>query len=270
MELHANDPNICSVSGIKFNGSINEGDSETFAFFLKKLYAKYGETTCRGAANVYIDSNGGSVEEALRIGEIIRSNEMTIWIGPNGKCFSSCVFLLAAGINRLIFGSVGIHRPFYTKLDANTPISEVRRQREILNERIRNYLIRMDVSPKLLEDSLGVEPEKIKILTENERMMYRIEGRDAAYDELITARMAEFYEMPMAEYRTKNQQAISKCNTKENFSVPYAMTNCLDSEMLGISTTEAERRRVKIISQCSGKEKKGYLECRKNILLRGK
>ena len=269
MELHANDPNICSVSGINFNGSINEGDSETFAFFLKKLHAKYGETTCRGAANVYIDSNGGSVEEALRIGEIIRSNEMTIWIRPNGKCFSSCVFLLAAGINRLIFGSVGIHRPFYTKLDANTPINEVRRQREILNERIRNYLIRMDVSPKLLEDSLGVEPEKIKILTENERMMYRIEGRDAAYDELMTARMAEFYEMPMSEYRTKNQQAISKCDTKENFSVPHALTNCLDSAILGISITEAERRRVKVVSQCSGKEKE-YFECYKDILVRGK
>ncbi len=263
MEIDWSDEYSCYMAPIKITGSINDGDSELFAFLIKQLHSKFSVENCKGS-RVFIDSNGGSVIESLKIGEIIRANEMQVWIGQNSKCYSSCVYILAAGVDRLAFGNVGIHRPYYTKLDPKTPIEEVRRQRDLLNEKIKSYLKQMDVSLKLFEDSLAIEPENIKILSDSEKKMYRIDGEDASYQELKTALFADMYNLPLSEYRIRFQKMIKICSI--HLSNPIANANCTISVMLGTNEIESNKLREKIAQECVGKQNKSAIACRKKVM----
>ena len=57
-----------------------------------------------------LDSSGGQVESAIVAGDSIGESGWTIWVREGSICHSACVFVLAAGDNRLLSGKVGIHR----------------------------------------------------------------------------------------------------------------------------------------------------------------
>mgnify|MGYP006080514591 FL=1 len=86
---------------IVLNGEIIEGD----LYRLKSSLQKYG--------NLRIDLNslGGSLNEALRIGEFIRSNGLATHIPNDATCASACVTIFAGGVIRTAHSSanIGIH-----------------------------------------------------------------------------------------------------------------------------------------------------------------
>ena len=61
---------------------------------------------------VELDSPGGDVEAAMEIGRIFRKERVWVLLPTSAVCFSACVLVLAGSVNRLIFGKVGIHRPY--------------------------------------------------------------------------------------------------------------------------------------------------------------
>jgi hypothetical protein len=52
--------------------------------------------------SVYLNSQGGDVEAAIKIGQIIRENERTVEVSTNSKCFSSCTLIYIAGVADII------------------------------------------------------------------------------------------------------------------------------------------------------------------------
>ena len=66
---------------------------------------------------VTLNSPGGDVIEALRIGRLIRQKFMYTRVTSEAECASACVFVLQAGVLRVaaVGASVGVHRP---KFDA--------------------------------------------------------------------------------------------------------------------------------------------------------
>src|SRR5690606_16771924 len=67
-----------------------------------------------------IDSSGGMVEDGIRAGDVIAESHWTIWVREGDMCHSACVFVLAAGDNRLVAGPVGIHRIIRLQSEATT------------------------------------------------------------------------------------------------------------------------------------------------------
>jgi len=67
-----------------------------------------------------LNSRGGSLEEAMEIGRWVRKNKIHTRMPSNSECFSSCVYIFAAGVSRVSFSfwaqKVGIHRPYLTQL----------------------------------------------------------------------------------------------------------------------------------------------------------
>lgn len=61
----------------------------------------------------YIASKGGNLEEAMRIGKIIRESQIPVWSGE--ECYSACVFIYASGVEREAQGNIGLHRPYFDK-----------------------------------------------------------------------------------------------------------------------------------------------------------
>src|SRR5262245_39299290 len=97
------------ISGfaIYMRGAIAPGDEKTFQSLIE-----------RGNFSLLnLSSNGGDIETALKIGHIIRSKDLAVGIAYNDYCGSACIFLLAAGVDRLASSKVIIHRPYFAALD---------------------------------------------------------------------------------------------------------------------------------------------------------
>ena len=53
---------------------------------------------------VSVNSPGGSVDAALALGRVIRTNALNVMIDEEDRCDSSCAFLFVAGVNRTLAG----------------------------------------------------------------------------------------------------------------------------------------------------------------------
>lgn len=255
---------------IIFNGDITDGDAKKLHSAIKYVQSKYQENTCkRGTLHLELSSNGGSVLEALKLGELIREEELSTSIYVGRKCFSSCVYVFAGGVSRYNFGQIGVHRPYYSQLDANLTTNQIREYRDALNLKIRSYLNKMDISIQLLEDSLGIPPEKIKILSLSELEKYRLIGDDASFDERQTAYLAKFWNMSSAEYRKKSEFSNIECSHLIFSKTPYEHSDCVSAKFSEISTEEAARRRNKSMSVCKGLKDTELYECNRNIKVFG-
>ena len=88
-------------------GEIKAGDFERFQTFLLnpkhlQAYANY----------VWLDSRGGDLPEAMKIANLLEKSSASVVVGPDGKCYSACFMLFAAGADRWLypFGELGVHQ----------------------------------------------------------------------------------------------------------------------------------------------------------------
>jgi hypothetical protein len=105
---------------------------------------------------VLLSSPGGNVEQALIMGEIIRSHGLSTAVGTidasgritRSSCASACVLIYAGGMVRYgIEGSrLGVHR-FVASLPARDPIAEAQRT----TGTILSYVTKMGISSSVVE-----------------------------------------------------------------------------------------------------------------------
>jgi hypothetical protein len=105
---------------------------------------------------VLLSSAGGNLDQALIMGEIIRSRKLATAVGTadssgqvrRSYCASACVLVYAGGAPRYgIEGSVlGVHR-FTNSLPDRDPIADAQR----ITGRVLNYLTKMGVSSAVVE-----------------------------------------------------------------------------------------------------------------------
>jgi hypothetical protein len=93
--------------GVAIRGEINRGDFDRFKQFLLR------DDALKGYANqVWLNSPGGDVVEAMRFADLFDKSSATAYVGPYSKCYSACVFMFAGAASRTIFplGELGVHR----------------------------------------------------------------------------------------------------------------------------------------------------------------
>jgi hypothetical protein len=134
---------------IEITGRVVAGDYEKLKRVMNDLdgdsvfSGRYSETLIDGTkvekpdwrhkGFVGISSQGGNVVEAMKMGRLIRNKRHGVHINIPldavartgeviGQCYSSCVYILAAGLVRLsaIPPSVGIHRPYIASSRASS------------------------------------------------------------------------------------------------------------------------------------------------------
>ena len=109
---------------ICFDGEINAGDLEKWVMPAFK--------NSKGKKYIFLNSSGGDVEEAMKIGRYFKKNEFSVSVAYGDSCYSSCVFLLAGGVDRHAVGKVGVHRPYFGSLDKSLTTSQIKEFREKL------------------------------------------------------------------------------------------------------------------------------------------
>ena len=152
---------------LNIEGEIAPGDAERFEAFL----AEQAEMP----AAVTLNSTGGSVSDALLIGEKIREIGASTEVPANRVCLSACPYMLASGVDRFVHpdGFVGVHQHYFGEssiLPAFMAVEDVQRGQG----RVMAHLAEMGVDPMLMQPALTTPPDEIYILVPEELLRYRL------------------------------------------------------------------------------------------------
>jgi len=92
---------------VTINNSIEEGDYEKLNDVLNEI--NHNNYRLK-EDSIYLNSNGGLIDEAKNMGHLIRKHHHATKINKDDNCESACIFLLVAGSCRMALGGVGLHR----------------------------------------------------------------------------------------------------------------------------------------------------------------
>jgi hypothetical protein len=253
------------TSWLSFKGQIESGDAKRFAAIISSEQKRIRQPSCSiSQISLNLDSDGGDVAEALRFGRIIRENDVMVTVGIRDQCLSSCIYLVAGGVQRLLVGKVGIHRPYFSDLRENSNKEQVRRRIENLERNIIDYLKEMNVSPMLHDDSMSVPPEQIKILTDFELTRYRLTGEDFSYNERKIKEQASLYNLSSSEYRVRKNAADAQCTNIKDLICPLKVYTGASEQTLRIRLERVKEfcKNVSLYRE--------FLDCYKRYVVEGK
>lgn len=219
-------------------GTIERGDALKFEQLIGKIKEKCSRF---GLVQIVFHSKGGDVNEAIFIGNLIRNYELWTEVSPSYECFSACVLAFSGGVYRAAFGKIGIHRPFFSNLDANLTVSAIKEKRDETTQTMRLFLKNMDINENLVDAMMAIPPEKMKILSYTEISQFRLDGIDPSYEEKQIAELAKLYGSNSAVIRQRKMVAD---NCKDNFE-------CREAAFWGITVKEYNSRLLNISKLCN-------------------
>lgn len=188
---------------ISLTGEIKPDDDRVFARLTKSAKQIF----------LNLESPGGDIDTAMAIGSIVRKKEGSV---AAAACNSSCVLIFAAGVTRtgptmIDQPVVGVHRMFFAELQPGLTASQVKEKYDAQLNRVRSYLVKMNVAPELLSFMQSIEPGDMHILTQKELSLYGLGTQDVIYTERLIAARAEELGISSLEYRTREQRGRSEC-----------------------------------------------------------
>ncbi|WP_312346169.1 hypothetical protein [Stenotrophomonas acidaminiphila] len=163
---------------VRYAGKINP----SFAAMVSRL-AVVADAKKIGKRVLDLDSSGGQVEAAIVAGDSIGESGWTIWVREGSICHSACVFVLAAGDNRLISGKVGIHRMMRISSTA-TSRAELNKELHEVYDNVKDYLQRNGVAVGVADLMMTVPNRSLRLLTSEELKQYGLDGTNAVQDDL--------------------------------------------------------------------------------------
>jgi hypothetical protein len=175
---------FCGIYYVKFSGEI---DARSIAQ-LKRVISVINSRLGTLLVAVEMDSEGGNVWEALSFARFIREHNLAyviMQVDDGSKCYSSCVFMLAGGIQRMVLGEIGIHRPYFTDLRMHQAGYDG------LFVQLRDFLASVNISDRLASDMWIVPSDKLQVLTDDEVKHYGLSENDTVFTELRDARQRE-------------------------------------------------------------------------------
>lgn len=202
---------------LKFNGEIQSGDFDALRQLIEPRLSVTNDFRW-----IELNSNGGDVATAMKIGRYIRRFEFDTTVQSNARCLSSCVFIFAAGLNRsAVTNNIGIHRPFGTSV-GSVPRDIANNNYREMTARIYEYFSEMNITRSLPEQMLRIPPEEMKMLTFDESVELGLIGKDPVAQEMDDSGNASRYGISRVEYLTRRKRALNTCRSlKAEFADCY-------------------------------------------------
>lgn len=147
---------------LMLSGTITTGAADAFAEEIG-LRGDYVET-------VSLDSPGGSVDDALAIGRMIREAGFSTVVGDGALCASSCPLVLAGGTERSVSprAAVGVHQIYASAAGADLGSAQAMSDAQAVTARITRYLDDMGVDPRVWINAMETPPDRLYYLTHEE------------------------------------------------------------------------------------------------------
>jgi len=143
---------------LEVSGEIEEGDYDRIVELINLM--GFPQLT-------RINSPGGDVREAMKLGEFYRNSLMTIMAGE--QCNSSCFVWLVGATSSTANSGVGLHRPYFDRSwFSNLSPSEATTAYDQITEELTLYLNRMNVPIDIVNRMMSTPSNEVVFLTANE------------------------------------------------------------------------------------------------------
>jgi hypothetical protein len=158
---------------LTLTGTIDPGAAERFA----------AEIGARGeyVRAVVLDSPGGSVRDALAIGDLVHERGLTTQVAAGALCASSCPLIFAAGTTRLASpdAAIGVHQIYAAALAGSVQDNArvaglAMSDAQTITGTIIASLTRSGVDPALWLHALETPPEQLYYFSRDEMVSLRL------------------------------------------------------------------------------------------------
>jgi hypothetical protein len=158
-----------------------------------------------------LESGGGDVEAAMRAGEIARKYHVNMRVLSDRSCASACVLLLVGGVDRIIFGNVGIHRPYSAGYSPS--LTESEKRYKSVSASVERYLHAMNMPPRLIDAMNATPPDQVHWLTVDELTQFGISASDPVWQDRVDSIEALSRGLSKQGYYARKQQATEQCKS---------------------------------------------------------
>lgn len=158
------------------------------------------------SVTVSLNSNGGSLTEAIKIGEAVREMtlETSVANSDGARCLSACFFVWVAGIERSVpygneNGRLGIHRVYFNP-DQYKGLSSSDAEKEYSKAQDSSvaYLLKMGVPLDIANKAFRTPSNDVYFLTQKE--VSSLEGIVPYFDELLISRCGSYSKQEESDY----------------------------------------------------------------------
>ena len=230
-----------NTDAISITGEITERDAAYFASHSKEFSYK--------RPKIFLNSRGGDVDAAMKIGRIIRSadGETTI----DGLCYSSCALIFIAGVIRFNLGELGLHRPYL----AAAPLgrAEIEKRLPIVRSTVKAYVQEMGITDTFFERMFNTDPSGMEIYRGSD-LEKIVPATDPVYDEILTSHAAQQYGLTTAEYRKRLSLAGSCLSITRELKVKSKYPDCHEATMWNLSPEVYRSRAAMVKTRCNFSE----------------
>ena len=183
--------------GILVEGEIEPGDAYRLWIELLNDFG-FGR-------DIYLRSKGGDVDEAIKMGELIRRLRLATyaplvkddgthydWIKiaseDNNICASACFLVYAGGVNRM-GNYIGLHRPFLPKnIGSSIPDDQYERGETEYIDKITAYLKKMEIDQFFIDNLISNSSVDMHVVTEEEAETHHLYDTAPSIEEAIYAK----------------------------------------------------------------------------------
>jgi hypothetical protein len=191
---------------IKITGSVLKEDLKKFQQVLDEV--ERGRLKLHMNA-IQLDLGGGDPEVAKTMGRLIRSKKLNTFLAPNDHCVSACVFLAIAGMDRMIYGAVSVHRLML--IQENLSEDSIRQAIKEHRQEDDQYIAEMDASV-LLAEALHFTPNwGLRRLTKDEVQHWGIFGADPVHEAIMFQRGAQATGLSKEKFKAAYVDALNDC-----------------------------------------------------------
>ena len=220
---------------VTINNSIQDGDYET----LKDVLNEINQNNYRlKEDSIYLNSQGGLVEEAKSMGHIIRKNHHATKVNKEAYCNSACIFLLISGSCRMAEGDVGMHRK---RTDAH--FKDV----NDLNEYFLNYdddvfFKKMGANQELIDISHNLPHWDLRYLSNSQKFhagLFNTSEEESQYwQEVVSRKIAAPKSFLLKELEDRNYELYDKVTWYDKWIKKidpfYVVPSCTEQMFLNL------------------------------------
>lgn len=195
---------------IKITGTVLKEDLIKFQQVLDEVERKSLKLHMHA---IQLDVGGGDPVITRTMGRLIRAKKLNTFVAPNDSCVSACVYLAIAGMDRMIYGSVLLHRLMLIR--DNLPEDSIRQAIQEHRQEAAAYIAEMDGSV-LLNEAIHFTPNwGLRRLTKDEVKHWGIFGADAIHEAIMFQRGAQAAGLTKAKFKDAYIDSLDECRKAE-------------------------------------------------------
>jgi hypothetical protein len=214
---------------IELHGTISQTDAEELAQNANRFL--FGPPP-----QIFLNSTGGDVDAAMRIGRLIRSVDGITYSAD--KCYGSCALIFIAGVSRFNLGTIGLRRPHSAPSPQGREPAEQQAALEL--PKLKAYVQEMGETDRFYQEMVNADASSMKLYS-RKAIEEIVPEKDPVHDDIETSYEARGYGVDPAEMRRREKET-EKCDERDL----EEMSACSQALKWGLSVRLYYKRRGKI------------------------